>query len=190
MRKQKQKQAPQPVRDDPVCRIEWVAAAELSPNGWNPNVVFTAELKLLETSILRTGWVQPILISRTGQIIDGFHRYMLSLKSKAIADKYGGQIPCARLDVDEAEAKILTVRINRAKGTHVAVRMADLVQQLIDVHGLLFEDVAKGIGAGLDEVKLLYENSIFKARNLADAPYSKAWYPAESGKRGRDVDSV
>lgn len=171
-----------PFVDDPICSIEWVAAAELNANAWNPNVVFKLELKLLETSIVRTGWVQPILISRANTIIDGFHRWRLVQDSKTIRERYEGKVPCARLDVDEAEAKMLTVRINRAKGSHVAVRMSELVKQLIDEHGLMPEEIAVGIGASRDEVDLLYQDSIFKARNLADAPYSKAWYPAESRK--------
>lgn len=171
-----------PMADDPICQIEWVHVSTLLPNGWNPNVVFRAELKLLETSILRTGWVQPILISRSSLIIDGYHRFILSQKSEALKKVYAGNVPCARLDVNDAEAKMLTVRINRAKGTHVAVRMGELVKQLIDEHGVLREEVAAGIGATLDEVDLLYQNSIFKSRNLADAPYSKAWYPEESSR--------
>lgn len=173
-----------PMADDPIARIEWVAASSLKANGWNPNVVFRAELTLLETSILRTGWVQPVLISRDNLIIDGFHRWSLTKDSKALLERYGGKLPAARLDVGEAEAKMLTVRINRAKGTHVAVRMAELVQQLIDQHACSREEVAQGIGAKLDDVDLLYQNSIFKARNLADAPYSKAWYPAEGKRKG------
>jgi ParB-like chromosome segregation protein Spo0J len=172
-----------PFKDDPVCRIEWLLASELNANSWNPNVVLRAELKLIETSIVRTGWVQPILISRSGVIIDGFHRWRLAQDSKQLLKTYGGKVPCARLDVGDAEAKMLTVRINRAKGTHVAVRMAELVKQLVDDHGLPPEEIAAGIGAGLDEVDLLYQDSIFKSRNLADAPYSKAWYPAESGRK-------
>jgi hypothetical protein len=60
--------------------------------------------------------------------------------------------------------------------------MAELVQSLINDHGCSREEVAAGIGADPGEVDLLYENSIFKARSLADAPYSRAWYPAETGK--------
>lgn len=175
-----------PFKSDPVCMIEWVPALELNANAWNPNVVFKQELKLLETSIMRTGWIQPILISKLGTIIDGFHRWRLAQDSKQLMERYKGKVPCARLDVDEAEAKMLTVRINRAKWTHVAVRMAEIVQQLVDEHGLLPEQIAVGIGAGRDEVDLLYQNSIFKARNLADAPYSKAWYPAEGGRAKKE----
>lgn len=174
-----------PLEDDPILRIEWIDAADLRANAWNPNVVLTSELRLLETSILRTGWVQPVLISREGTIIDGYHRWRLSQDSSALRKRYDGKVPCARLDVTEEEAKMLTVRINRAKGTHVAVRMAELVQELIDDHGCLPEEVAAGIGATAEEVDLLYQNSIFKSRNLADAPYSKAWYPAESRAKSR-----
>ena len=64
--------------NDPINNIEWLDANELDGNDYYPNVVFTPELKLLELSILKTGWVQPILISRDKIIIDGFHRWSLS----------------------------------------------------------------------------------------------------------------
>lgn len=172
-----------PFENDPINRIEWIEATRLNANAWNPNVVLKSELKLLETSILRTGWIQPILVSAMLTIIDGFHRWNLAQRSHEIVKRYGGLVPCVRLDVGEAEAKMLTVRINRAKGTHVAVKMSELVKQLVDDHGMLPEEIAVGIGATLDEVDLLYQDSIFKARNLKDAPYSKAWYPAESKPR-------
>src|SRR5207249_2050763 len=115
--------------------IEWLAASELKANFWNPNVVFDQELRLLERSILRTGWVQPVLVSRDLIIIDGFHRWSLSKESEQLRRRYGGLLPCARMDIGEDEAMALTVRINRAKGSHVAVRMSHLVKALIDQHG-------------------------------------------------------
>ena len=47
----------------------------LQANGYNPNVVLKTELELLEFSVLKTGWIQPILVSRDYVIIDGFHRF-------------------------------------------------------------------------------------------------------------------
>ncbi|MBN2024948.1 MAG: ParB N-terminal domain-containing protein [Pirellulales bacterium] len=174
-----------PMIDDPVCNVCWLEADTLSANAWNPNVVLRAELRLLETSLLRSGWVQPILVSTALTIIDGYHRVRLALESRALRDRYGGKVPCSILDLDEAEAKMLTVRINRAKGTHVAVRMAELVRQLVEDHGCEIEEIAAGIGATREEVQLLLENDVFKARNLANAPYSRAWYPAESSRTRR-----
>jgi ParB-like chromosome segregation protein Spo0J len=164
---------------DPVDKVEWVEAKTLQGNNWNPNVVFNQELRLLERSILRTGWVQPILVSVAGTIIDGFHRWRLALESQPLLEKYAGKVPVCRLDVSEDVAMLLTVRMNRAKGTHVAVRMSGLVRQLVDDHGYTLEEIAREIGGTVDEAKLLYEDSIFKARNLSAYRYSKAWVPAE-----------
>src|SRR4051794_25523211 len=115
---------------EPISRIEWRDAATLRANEYNPNVVFTPELRLLERSLLLTGWVQPILILEDGTIIDGFHRSRLSAESPALKARYDGKVPCAVLDVPRSQAMILTIRMNRAKGTHVAVRMSEIVREL------------------------------------------------------------
>ena len=164
---------------DPISNIVWKPASSLHANEWNPNVVFTPELKLLERSILSQGWIQPVLVNRNDMVIDGFHRWMLSKDSKALNKKYGGQVPCAVLDVDDSQARILTVRMNRAKGTHTALRMADLVKALVKDGGMSVEDIAKEIGGTKQEVELLYQNDIFKARNLKDYKYSQSWVPAD-----------
>jgi hypothetical protein len=170
---------------DPIDRIEWRNAGELKANHWNPNKVFNPELQLLETSILTNGWIQPILITPAGTIIDGFHRWMLSRESKELNRKYGGLVPCAVMDIPEFDAKMLTVRINRAKGEHGALSMSELVQSLIDQDGIDPDEVARQIGAARSEVDLLYQNNVFKQRNLADYRYSRAWYPVEV-KRGEE----
>jgi ParB-like chromosome segregation protein Spo0J len=167
---------------DPIDRIEWVHVSTLRCNAYNPNVVFDQELRLLETSLLMTGWVQPILVARDGEIIDGFHRWRLSQDSPRVTARWGGKVPVARLNVDRAEAMMLTIRMSRAKGTHVAVRMSDIVKELIDKHGCDPQEIAQGIGATRDEVDLLYQDSIFKARNIKDYRYSKAWVPVETGR--------
>lgn len=167
---------------DPIDCIEWLPAETLKANHYNPNVVFDQELALLERSILRTGWIQPVLISRDNIIIDGFHRWKLSLDSANLRRKYGGLVPCARLDIGPDEAMVHTIRINRAKGTHVAVRMSSIVKSLIDDHGWDPQQIALELGATREEVDLLYQDSIFKARNLADYRYSRAWVPGEDGR--------
>jgi ParB-like chromosome segregation protein Spo0J len=164
---------------DPVDQVVWRPVEELRTNAWNPNVVHSPELKLLETSILEVGWVQPILTSADGLVIDGENRLGLAKSSKAIKARYGGKVPCAVLDIDEPHAMLLTVRINRAKGTHVAVRMSDLVQSVINDHGIDPDDVARLIGASRAEVDLLLQDDVFKARNIPTRSYSKAWVPEE-----------
>lgn len=164
---------------DPIDDIQWINVEKLKPNHWNPNVVFNAELDLLKQSILKTGWIQPILVSRDNIIIDGFHRSELA-KDPDLMREYGGLVPCAVLDLDEAEAMLMTVRINRAKGTHVAVRMSDLVNSLIDDFSYTEEYIAESIGATKSEVKLLRAGTLLKSLDLKNYKYSKAWVPIET----------
>lgn len=164
---------------DPIETWEWVHVDNIRPNDWNPNFVFSPEMKLLEESLLRNGWLQAIIINPNGIIIDGFHRFKLSCESKKVQKRWKGQVPAITLDISDAEAKMLTVRINRAKGTHTGFRMSELVQQLIDDHGLSVEEIRKGIGATADEVDLLYKGGVFKKRDLDHWEYSKAWVPEE-----------
>lgn len=159
----------------------------LAANSWNPNRVHKAELKLLEFSLLSTGWIQPILISNedidedgaqhAGWVIDGFHRWRLSQDSDKVKERYNYLVPCARLNVGRAEAMAITVRINRAKGTHVAINMAALVKELAHVHGWTIQRIGKEIGAGKDEVELLLRDGVFAAKGIQDWAYSNAWYP-------------
>lgn len=171
---------------DPIDRVTWVAADTLTANHYNPNHVAQVEFTLLERSLLQTGWVQPLLVTPQGAIIDGFHRWKLSSNSPAVRAKYGGRVPVAVLDIPEADAMLLTVRINRAKGTHGGLKMGDLVRALLDVHGLPRERVAAEMGASLEEIDLLYKGTVFKAKDTANHRYSKAWKPGENGKTRLD----
>lgn len=168
--------------NDPISRIEWRDASKLHANEWNPNVVFGPEMALLERSILMTGWVQPILCIDDGMIIDGFHRATLSRQSQALRERYNGFAPCAVLDIPREQAMLLTIRINRAKGSHVAVRMSKIVHELIDVHNLDPAEIAVEIGATKEEIALLYQDNVFEAKKIPTWEYSRAWYPTDNGK--------
>lgn len=166
----------------PIDNIVWRIAADLDPCGYNPNRVHRAELRLLERSLLSTGWVQPLMVNRDDIIIDGFHRWRLAQDSDALKARDRGRVPTAVLDVDRPTAMMMTIRMNRAKGTHVAVHMASIVQELVNVHGMDPQQVAVELGATMDEVNVLMAEGVFAAKGIADWAYSKAWYPAEEKK--------
>ena len=77
---------------------------------------------------------------------------------------------------------MLTIIINRAKGSHVAFRMSNIIRELIDEHDIDPQQIAKEIGANKDEVDLLYKEGVFEARDIKNYRYSKAWYPKEVKK--------
>jgi len=165
---------------NPIDNIIWIEVDKLKANGWNPNRVHKPELKLLEHSLLSTVWIQPILINKNNIVIDGFHRWRLSQDSTKIKDIFKGKVPAAVLDVEDDEAMAITVRINRAKGTHVAIEMHKLVHQLLTTYNWAREKVAKEIGASLSEVDILAQEGVFAAKQIDKWAYSKAWYPGES----------
>lgn len=162
-------------KDDPINNVEWVDVDKLNANDYNPNVVLNKELKLLELSVLTNGWIQPVLVNKDYTIIDGYHRSFLSRQSTALREKYNGKVPCVVMDLTEAERMLLTIRINRAKGSHIAVKMHDIIKSLIDDHDYSVEQICTGIGASKAEVDLLYKDGVFDALNIKEHKYSKAW---------------
>lgn len=161
----------------PIDSIEWVAATELKANDYNPNVVMNQELKLLKLSILTNGWIHPVIINHDGTIIDGFHRYSLTINDKQVNSMTSGLIPIVRMNLTEAERMLLTIRINRAKGSHIAFKMADVVKKLINEYDYSPKDVSKQIGATKAEIDLLLQEDVFKKLDIENHEYSKAWYP-------------
>lgn len=165
------------LKGEPVDHIRWVPADTLDPNTWNPNRVHGAELRLLERSLLSTGWLQPLLVNPERLIIDGFHRWRLSQDSQAVRARWKGRVPVAVLDVDRPTAMLMTIRINRAKGSHVAVEMSAIVRELIEEHGMARDVIAAEIGGTKEEVDLLAQEGVFSARSISKWAYSQAWYP-------------
>ena len=163
-------------KDHPISRIEWIEADSLIANDYNPNVVFTKEMELLRLSILKNGWIQPVLVTSDLVIIDGFHRASLARYDKQVRALTNGKVPCVKMELTEPERMLLTVRINRAKGSHIAIKMSDLIKRLVNDWGMPLDEIARQIGATRDEVDLLLMDDVFKKLNInKETKYSKAW---------------
>ena len=166
--------------DNPISNVEWVDVDLLNANDYNPNVVLNQELKLLEFSVLKNGWIQPILVSQDYTIIDGYHRSYISKNSKAMRHVFDGKVPIVKMTLSDGERKMLTIRINRAKGNHVSVKMHDIIKSLIDEHEYT---PAQIIGCTKEEVDLLYKDGVFDHLNIKEHKYSKAWRSPKQGKK-------
>lgn len=163
----------------PITDIQWIKADKLKANDYNPNVVFDPELKLLKHSLLTNGWIQPVLVDQNYEIIDGYHRYWLTLNDKQVSKLSDGNVPVCIMDLSKPQRMLLTIRINRAKGSHVSIKMQQIVTQLID-EGLTMEEIMQGIGASKAEIELLMMQDVFDAKKSKDAKYSKAWIPEKA----------
>lgn len=164
------------IKKQPISNVQWVDVDLLTANDYNPNVVFKDEMNLLKFSIIKNGWIQPIMITQDYCIIDGFHRATLAKTHKDIT--IGGKVPVVMMEMSEPERMMLTIRINRAKGSHVALKMSDIIHKLVNDYGVPFEQVCEGIGARKDEVELLLMDNVFQAKGIKESTkYSQAWVP-------------
>tara|TARA_R110000850_G_scaffold214101_1_gene340071 strand:+ start:408 stop:914 length:507 start_codon:yes stop_codon:yes gene_type:complete len=138
----------------PISTVEWVDPATLSSNDYNPNRVFGPEMELLAKSIMESGWTQPIVASRDGQIVDGFHRWTLGTNHAGIRKLTDGLVPVVRVDLTREQAIAATVRHNRARGQHGVLRMAAIVREL-RASGLDDEEIQRELGMESEEVDRL-----------------------------------
>lgn len=166
------------IENMPISNIEWIDVYELNANDYNPNVVFTKEKELLKFSIIKNGWIQPILTTEENIIIDGFHRATLAKTDKEVKKITNGKVPVVRMKLSEPERMLLTIRINRAKGSHIAVKMGDIIKKLINNYGISKKEIMEQIGATKDEIELLMLDNVFKKYEFnEESEYSKAWVP-------------
>jgi ParB-like chromosome segregation protein Spo0J len=93
--------------------------------------------------------------------------------------RWHGKVPVAVLDVDRPTAMLMTIRINRAKGTHVAIELSGIVRALIEDWGYDRAVIADEMGATKEEVDLLAQQGVFGAKNINSWAYGKAWYPKD-----------
>ena len=133
-------------RAHPLDLVEWIDPSALTPNGYNPNHVFSTEMKLLKLSILEDGWTQPIVATPDGDIVDGFHRWTLGMYDDDVRAASGGLVPVVRTQPrDASHARASTVRHNRARGQHAILKMSGIVRSMLD-DGKTPDEVALSMG--------------------------------------------
>ena len=165
------------IEQQPVDRVKWIPRNRLRANDYNPNHVPPLELQLLKTSILESGWTQPIVVAPDGiTIIDGFHRWTVAADPK-IAVLTNGQVPVVVCDHEEPiQQMAASIRHNRARGEHAVRPLITVVQQLLK--HLPREEVMRVLGMQGEEVDRL---SLLRAstdiHGEADTKLSEAWLP-------------
>ena len=161
---------------EPIMNIVWKKVNDLSKNDYNPNIVFNNELNLLKFSIINNWFIQPILINNNWIIIDWFHRFMLSSTDKDILKKYNWYVPCVIFNISDEEAKTMTLRINKAKWSHMALQESEIIKSLIKAW-VNKTEIQKQTWLTKDEIELFEKENVLKKRNLDKYKYSQAWEP-------------
>jgi ParB-like chromosome segregation protein Spo0J len=165
-----------PLKHNPVCFVKWVKAEQIKPNEYNPNFVASKELELLNTSIERDGYTQPIVTIWDGKfyiIVDGFHRYYVMLSHPILMQINKGYLPITIIKKGINDRMASTIRHNRARGKHNITGMSNLVFQLLD-KGWDDTLICKELGMEAEELIRLKHITGF-SKLFENTEYRKAW---------------
>ena len=132
-------------------------------------------MKLLKLSILETGWTQPIIITKDREIIDGFHRWQVS-GDPEVAKLTDGKVPVIVLTMKRGKQILTTIRHNRARGSHLVLKMADIIHELIDKGKMNWKEVQKALGMEWEEIDRLYDEQGMRSRGSKEE-FNKGWVP-------------
>ncbi len=164
--------------NQPISKITWLKREELTPNGYNPNKVAPPELKLLKISILEDGWTQPIVINQNKEIVDGYHRWTVS-EDKDVSALTDGYVPTVMTEPSNGEHQMMsTIRHNRARGTHLVLNMAEIVQSMIEA-GVPNKEIQDRLQMEKEEVvRLALRVGVPHSEIVKNGEFSNAWEPS------------
>ena len=159
----------------PVYKVKPIPVEKIRANAYNPNVVASPEMELLELSIWEDGYTMPCVCYYVPgediyELVDGYHRYMIMKTSERIYKREKGYLPVTVINKDISNRMASTIRHNRARGTHNIELMTTIVAELKEV-GMSDEWVMKNIGMDKDEL-LRYKQISGLAALFADKDFS------------------
>lgn len=167
--------------------IEYVPIDSVTENDYNPNRQSDHDFELLLKSMETDGFTQPILVLReTRSIVDGAHRW------RGARQLGYTEVPVVFVDMTPEQARVSTLRHNRARGSEDIELTAQLLRDLEKLGAidwaqdeLLLDDI---------ELQRMLED-IAAPDALAAEEFSKAWVPEgthhanpdEQGDLGRTI---
>ncbi len=134
-------------------------------------------MRLLKISILEDGWTMPLVVLADGTVIDGFHRWSISLADAEVRAITRGLVPVVRIVSDASSQKMSTIRHNRARGTHGVARMLSIIADLFE-DGLSAGEISQRLQMDPEEVERLFDRGKMTKRRSVDSGLSRAWRPA------------
>ena len=173
-----------PFKNEPTDCVLWIKQQQVIANDYNPNVMSPTEKRLLETSLVKDGYTQPVVVlpiqqsknkPSQWQVVDGYHRYLLS-KKNSLNKRINGYLPITILDVEShtmADQMAATIRHNRARGQHQVAAMSDIVRDLSRL-GWNDQKIGDELGMSQDEVLRLKQSSGL-AELFSEHDFSEAW---------------
>lgn len=108
-------------------KVEYVPVEKVKPNDYNPNRQSDHDFEMLCRSMEEDGFTQPIIVLPDYTIVDGEHRWRAG---KTIGMK---KIPVVKVDMTKEQARVSTIRHNKARGSHNIQLEAHVIKELRDL---------------------------------------------------------
>ena len=161
------------IKDHPVSFVQWINVELVHANDYNPNKVAPPEMELLELSIKKDGFTQPIVTWKNGnkyEVVDGFHRHLVG---KKLGLTHLPVVVINKKNESKGDRISSTIRHNRARGKHVISAMSEIVIELKN-RNWTNKRISKELGMDEEEILRLCQitglEEIFK-----DEDFSKSW---------------
>lgn len=124
-----------------------VHAGQLTASVYNANKMTPQEYEALKESIHEHGFVEPVVVQKIGlRIIGGHHRVQAVKELSIEAGEAIPEIPCIVLDVDDATAKKLNLKLQHIHGAPDPRLLGELLVDIFDGHQVQAQDtLALGI---------------------------------------------
>lgn len=152
-------------------QISYVPVGSIHPNSYNPNRQSEHEFQLLCRSMEEDGFTQPVIVAEDGEtIVDGEHRW------RAAQHLGHAEVPVVVVPMGTAQAKIATLRHNRARGSEDIEMATDVLRDLEKLGAL--DWAADSLDLSDVELQRLLDD-IPAPEALAGEDFGEAWVPGQ-----------
>lgn len=162
--------------------VQYVDVGALVPNDYNPNRQSDHDFELLLRSMREDGFTQPIVaLASTKVIVDGEHRWRAG-QALGMA-----QVPVVFVDMTPEQARIATLRHNRARGSEDVELAAAVLRDLAQLGALDYAQ--EQLMLDDTEMERLLQD-IPAPDALAGDDFGQAWQPSPVDQAGSPDDDA
>ncbi len=112
-------------RNGDFLRVEHVPIARLHPWEDNPRQMAEGERERLKRSIRSFGFVEPLVVRRSDQLVIGGHQRLDAARALGM-----NEVPVVYVELSDAEARALNLALNRIQGEWDLPKLGELLEEL------------------------------------------------------------
>jgi hypothetical protein len=133
-----------------MIEIEYVSTSKLKPYDGNPRKMEPSEMLKLRRSLKDFGFVDPIIVRKSDNLVIGGHQRLDAAKEEGIME-----VPVVYVEVSDDKAGLMNIALNKISGDWDYSKLGDLFQEIdtgiedIEQSGFSTEEI-EGVMNGLD----------------------------------------